>query len=345
LGIEVAGSTEKFAEMMNERAKEIGCKNTHFVNAHGLHDENHYTTPEDMALIFGEALKNPVFLEMATTYEYDIEPTNKCTETRELKTSHSIVNGTLPYPEVFAGKTGRTPVAGRTLCTAAQFDGHIVVVVIMKSNDDDFYNDTLRLLDYARGYYDGAYTDMTWEEKREKVYVYGTNSLKVRAYPSTAGAKVIGTLQYGQSVNRVATWGEWSMIEYMDANYFVYSAYLTDEQPEEEYDPGEAITEATRETVVVVIPTTTEEEETTASQEETYATMGEQESYTRIPGDTDDDSDAIKSGSHGSIVRVIFYVCIALMVIIAVVFTVINIRERNKRKRRRRRINTDEWYK
>jgi hypothetical protein len=186
---------------------------------------------------------------------------------------------------------------------------------------------------------------MTWEEKREKVYVYGTNSLKVRAYPSTAGAKVIGTLQYGQSVNRVATWGEWSMIEYMDANYFVYSAYLTDEQPEEEYDPGEAITEATRETVVVVIPTTTEEEETTASQEETYATMGEQESYTRIPGDTDDDSDAIKSGSHGSIVRVIFYVCIALMVIIAVVFTVINIRERNKRKRRRRRINTDEWYK
>jgi D-alanyl-D-alanine carboxypeptidase len=351
LGIQVAGSTEDFAKLMNARAKEIGCENTHFVNAHGLHNTEHYTTPHDMALIFAEALKNQKFLQMAITYEYEIEPTNKCSESRELKSSHSIVNGTLPYAEVFAGKTGRTPVAGRTLCTAAKFDDHIVLTIIMKSTDDDFYNDTLRLLDYARGYYDGDYTDMTWEEKREKVYVYGTNSLKVRAYPSTAGAKVIGTLQYGQTITRVATWGDWSMIEYMDANYFVCSSYLTTEQPPEEYDPQSAIKETTREAVNIQVSmeetaTGTEEDTQEASQSEYMATMGADEEYTRLADlSMDDGSNAIHEGSHGSIIRVIFYVCIVLMIVIAVVFGFISIRERNRRKRRRRRINTDEWYK
>jgi ribosomal protein S26 len=76
------------------------------------------------------------------------------------------------------------------------------------------------------------------------------------------------------------------------------------------------------------------------------ATMGTDEEYTRLADlSVDDGSNAIHEGSHGSIIRVIFYVCIALMVIIAVVFGIVTVRERNRRKRRRRRINTDEWYK
>lgn len=353
LGITVAGSTEAFAQLMNERAQQIGCENTHFANAHGLHSENHYTTAHDMALIFAEALKNQRFLKMATTYEYEIEPTNMDTESRELESSHSIVNGTIPYPEVYAGKTGRTPVAGRTLCTVARFNGHDVVVVIMKSTDDEFYNDTLRLLEYARGYFDGEYTDMTWEEKDETAYVYQTNSLKVRAYPSMAGTKVLGSLQYGQAVNRVATWGEWSMIEYMNAYYYVHSDYLTTQQPAELYDPSSALKETTREAVNIEVSVEDESSSQSSAQEtgtqetqQAMATMGENEEHTRLSGvDVDDGSDALHDGSRGSIIRVILYVCIALMILIAAGFAYVTIMEKKRRKRRRHRINTDEWYK
>lgn len=352
LGIEVAGTTEAFAKLMNERAQEIGCENTHFVNAHGLHNTEHFTTPHDMALIFSEALKNQRFLKLATTYEYEIEPTNKDTESRELASSHSIVNGSIPYPEVFAGKTGRTPVAGRTLCTVAQFDGHTVVIVIMKSTDDDFYNDTLRLLEYARGYYNHEYTDMTWNEKREVVYVYQTNSLKVRAYPSTAGTRVLGSLQYGQAVTRIATWGEWSMIEYMNANYYVHSDYLTTEQPPEKYDPSTVLKETTREAVNIEVSLDWNEgtkDSTAGSEQETQevlATMGDDEEHTRLVGvSVNDGSESLHAGSHGSIIRIILYVCVALMILIAAGFTYVSVMERKRRKRRRHRINTDEWYK
>lgn len=351
LGIEVAGSTEAFAQLMNERAKEIGCENTHFVNAHGLHNEEHYTTPHDMALIFAAALKNQRFLKMATTYEYEIAPTNMDKESRELSSSHSIVNGTIPYPEVYAGKTGRTPVAGRTLCTAARFDGHDVVIVIMKSTDDDFYNDTLLLLEYARGYYGGEYTDMTWNEKREVAYVYQTNSLKVRAYPSTAGTKVLGSLQYGQAVTRVATWGEWSMIEYMNAYYFVHSDYLTTVQPPEEYDPASAVKETTREAVNIEVSQENEstQESAAGSEQQTeavMATMGTDEEHTRLEGvSVDDGSNSLHNGSRGSIIRIVLYVCVALMILIAAGFAYVSIAEKKRRKRRRHRINTDEWYK
>ncbi len=346
LGITVSGSTEEFAKLMNARAAEIGCENTHFANAHGLHSEDHYTTPRDMALIFGEALKNQTFLRMATTYEYEIQPTNMVSESRELVYSHSIVNGSIPYPEVYAGKTGRTPVAGRTLCTAARFDGHDVVIVIMKSTDEEFYNDTLRLLEYARGYFNGEYTDMTWEEKQETAYVYQTNSLKVRSYPSTAGTTVLGSLQYGQAVTRVATWGEWSMIDYMGSYYFVHSDYLTTQQPEGEYDPSQNQRETTREAVDIAVLFTSTEASTTQEETAPMATMGTEEEYTRIPGvSVNDQSENLHNGSRGSIIRVILYVCIGLMVLIGAGFAYVTIMEKKRRKRRRRRINTDEWYK
>lgn len=366
LGITVAGSTEAFAEMMNERAEEIGCTNTHFVNAHGLHDEDHYTTPSDMALIMAEALKNQVFLQMVTTYEYTIEATNMCDEDRELTCSHSIVNGTIPYAEVYAGKTGRTPEAGRTLVTAARFDGHDVIIVIMKSDEDEFYNDTLKLLEYARGYLSGEYTDMTWTEKKETVYVYQTNALKVRDYPSSAGTKVLGSLQYGQSVTRVATWGEWSMIEYLSEYYYVHSDYLTTEEPEDEYDPSTALKETTREDVEISVSLDSDEETEEEDTEEgldivvdadstdgdsstttAVATLDEtDEEHTRLEGvSVDDGSDSLHEGSRNSIVRTVMIVCIVLMVIIAAAFIYTVVMERKRKKRRRHHINTDEWYK
>ena len=68
----IAGDITAFAEMMNE-TKELGANNSHFVNAHGLHDPNHYTTPHDMALIYQAALRNPTFKEIDSTATYTFQ--------------------------------------------------------------------------------------------------------------------------------------------------------------------------------------------------------------------------------------------------------------------------------
>lgn len=67
----ISGSVEKFADLMNEKAKQLGATNTHFVTPNGLHDENHYTTPSDMALIANYAMKNSKFREIVATEYYD----------------------------------------------------------------------------------------------------------------------------------------------------------------------------------------------------------------------------------------------------------------------------------
>ena len=73
----IAGSTEKFADMMNLKAAEIGCKNTHFTNPSGIQDENHYSTAYDLALIGRYAMKNDVFREIVSTSSYNLPITNK----------------------------------------------------------------------------------------------------------------------------------------------------------------------------------------------------------------------------------------------------------------------------
>lgn len=84
----VDGSVEAFAKHMTERAKELGCTNTNFVNANGLFDENHYTTAHDMALIARELLKHEEYRSMMSETDYEIPPTNLQTETRYLHGQH-----------------------------------------------------------------------------------------------------------------------------------------------------------------------------------------------------------------------------------------------------------------
>ena len=76
LGMKIAGTEEEFGKLMTKRAKEIGAVNTNFVNATGLHDDNHYTTAHDMALIAMEAMGNATFAEVWGTPNYIVNPTN-----------------------------------------------------------------------------------------------------------------------------------------------------------------------------------------------------------------------------------------------------------------------------
>ena len=76
--------------MMNQRASEIGCTNTHFANSSGLPDDNHYSSARDMALIFREGLKNETFRTVVGTPDYIIQPTNMNSQQRILHTHHPM---------------------------------------------------------------------------------------------------------------------------------------------------------------------------------------------------------------------------------------------------------------
>jgi len=352
LGITVAGSTAAFAELMNAKAAELGCTGTHFANAHGLHVDNHYTTPHDMAIIFAAALKNKAFFDMATTYTYTISATNKYSGIREMVPGHNILNGNIYYPEVFAGKTGRTAQAGRTLATAAKFGTHTCIIICMQSTDDAVFNDTLRLLEYARGYYNGLYTDMTWTKTDDLVYVVGTTSLSVRDYPSAVGTEIVDHLLYGTGVVRRATWGDWSQVVVRDLELYVYNDYLSTTQPAEEFDPESAVKSTTRSIVHVefeadettkAVENTTDEAQASseAAGSEAVSKSGYSFNVDDLLADPDETHTAsennglIKKDFRQGIVMTVMIVCIVLMVLIAVAYFYSVISEKKKRERRR----------
>lgn len=133
----VSGTESAFAEFMNQRAAQIGCKNTHFVNASGLPDENHYTTAYDMALIFREAIKNETFKEIIKTENYTIPATNINPNPKNLHTHHPLLASESPehYEGCIGGKSGSTEAAGKTLVTGAERNGIIYIAVVMKGTD------------------------------------------------------------------------------------------------------------------------------------------------------------------------------------------------------------------
>ena len=142
--IAIAGSTDAFADLMNEKAREIGMTNTHFVTPSGLDDEQHYSTAHDMALLMAQALKNKAFAEITaqTSMTVDfISPSNK-------HVTYPNHNRLLKlYDSCIGGKTGYTDTAGRCLVTAAERDGLTLIAVTLDDRND--WNDHTALYDYG----------------------------------------------------------------------------------------------------------------------------------------------------------------------------------------------------
>lgn len=150
MAVYVAGSVENFVSMMNKRAAELGCENTHFVNANGLPDPNHYTTAHDLARILAEAIKNEDFCRISGSASYTIPPTNMTPYSRNLENSNALIKeGEYHYEGVIAGKTGHTEAAKNTLVTAASRDGMTLVCVVLRSDGENRFIDTVSLFDYG----------------------------------------------------------------------------------------------------------------------------------------------------------------------------------------------------
>lgn len=150
----VGGDYDTFVQMMNDKAAELGCQNTHFNNPHGLPDENHHTCAYDMALISQAALKNETFRLITSTKKYTIPPTNKHEEPTYMSNHHKMLNkyegdARYLYDGCIGGKTGYTSAANSTLVTFAERDGMTLICVVMNEQSPNHYLDTANLLNYC----------------------------------------------------------------------------------------------------------------------------------------------------------------------------------------------------
>ncbi len=154
----ISGSNSEFAELMNKKAIEIGCKNTHFINANGMHNKSHYTTAYDMALITQYAMKNKTFRQIVSTTSYTLPATKVYPyNSRTFTNTNSLIivnKNNVPnnfyYPSAIGVKTGFTSPAGNCLVSAANNNGLEFITVILGARAKDIrYIDTINLFNFA----------------------------------------------------------------------------------------------------------------------------------------------------------------------------------------------------
>ena len=149
IAVHMAGSTDAFAEKMNETAHALGATDTHFVNPHGLSNEDHYTTAYDLYLIFNEAMKYPEFQKIIGTVSYRAEYTDGTGQTKiqEWKNSNQYLNGKSKAPDgitILGGKTGTTRAAGSCLILGSQDEsGNDYISVVLKAESRDVLYDNM----------------------------------------------------------------------------------------------------------------------------------------------------------------------------------------------------------
>ncbi len=162
LAKEAGGNLESFIVKMNAKAEELGCTGTHFVNPHGLHDDEHYTTASDLGIIARYCMQNDTFRQIVSQAEYTVPATNK-SESRTVKSSNYMlydeddanriyVNNDLrycKYDDCIGIKTGYTTEAQACLVAAAQKHSTTIITVVLKSSYFGRYADSIKLMDWA----------------------------------------------------------------------------------------------------------------------------------------------------------------------------------------------------
>ena len=149
----VGGSTDKFVEMMNSFAAELGCTGTHFTNPHGLQDENHYTTPYDIYLMLKEALNYPEFTDITQMSSYTVtyKHSDGSDASTTLTATDHYLTGEATTPKdvtILGGKTGTTDKAGNCLALLSQnaYGKPFISIVMGASSKDVLYQEMTSLL-------------------------------------------------------------------------------------------------------------------------------------------------------------------------------------------------------
>lgn len=150
------GSVDEFVQMMNDRAKELGCVNTHFANPNGLHNDNHYTCAYDLCLIAQQAMQNSTFATIVNTAQKKLPATNMNAERIIYTTNHLILSSysSIYYDNCYGIKTGHTSQAGYCLVSYAKQSGYTYYSVILGANAGSgqyagSFTETKRLFEWA----------------------------------------------------------------------------------------------------------------------------------------------------------------------------------------------------
>lgn len=151
LAMHMGGTEADFCKMMNEKAEELGCRNTHFTSCFGYAKEDNLTTAFDLSLILNEAVSKTIYSQIAKTYTYKISATNKYSSTRELTNANRFIStADFKYDYYVGGKTGFTDSAGNTLCAAAKKDGRVLIGVLFNAGSSTSrYRDMIKLFDFG----------------------------------------------------------------------------------------------------------------------------------------------------------------------------------------------------
>ena len=149
VGEYISGSLEEFINLMNERAAQLGCTDSHFMNTNGLHDDNHYTSAYDLALISAAFFQNDMLCKIGNTDRYEFTATATQPDDFTLKNKHRLITGEDPYDGILGGKTGYTDQARQTLVTCAEQNGMRLVCVVFKEESPSQFTDTIELFDYG----------------------------------------------------------------------------------------------------------------------------------------------------------------------------------------------------
>lgn len=158
MAIHISGSIEAFVELMNNRAQALGCTNTHFVNPHGLHDEEHYTSARDLLYIAKAAMENPTIAEIVAKDEVVLPITNKHPQTTTKYTTNYLISKKSTRDYYYEGaigiKTGTTTPAGLCLvaaCVKGDYTYYTVVLGAEKGEDGEKtqFIETAKLFDYG----------------------------------------------------------------------------------------------------------------------------------------------------------------------------------------------------
>ncbi len=189
----VGGSIDNFVVMMNDFVAKLGCKNTKFVNAHGLDsDPNGYTTARDLYKITKYALKNSTFKEITSTLRYDVEPTEKYPHTRYLHNTNKIMNAGIRdyYHKAVTGvKTGTTDKAGRCVITTASQDGYNYMLIVMKAPQYDIDDD-------------GVEENVAFTESK-KIYNWAFDNIELTKITNTTDVITVVDVNYNSKVDHV----------------------------------------------------------------------------------------------------------------------------------------------
>ncbi len=183
---DIGGSMDGFVDMMNKRVEERGLKNTHFVNANGLYDDEHYTSAYDLAILAKDFFSYEVLCKIARTPKVEFEATPTQPDTFTVNSKNMLMEGKKYYYEYLVGsKTGYTDKARQTLVSCAKKDGMKLICVVLMDESPYQFTDTIALFDYG-------FNNFSMESIKGKEFSFDSD---------TSGFFKTGTDIFGDSVD------------------------------------------------------------------------------------------------------------------------------------------------